>query len=192
MGQEDVVSKEQAVGIPVQPSVPIKHFDWTSYVAPIIIIAIVGSWVWWINQPEQYDLVSASDQHSDVRGDYYGISDPIDFRCHVDDGVTVITVPLIKISTKIRDDGKMFTSVLFSDTDCDNGDINCIGLTCRERLDGGRHRGKSAEILVPTDADLKIWNDYLEKEKAANLVNPARVLPPGSQDVKQAEYQTSR
>lgn len=198
MGQENCAGEEQTSK--TSPGAESKAEkskyglrDWFENISIILVFGVsLGSWIWWINKSEQYDLTGISVPSDDPRGSYNGICDPVDFKCNVGDGITFITVPLAQISTRRRDDGKPFTSVLFSDTECENRDFNCLLLDCRHRLDGGRHRGESAEILVPTDEDLKIWSDYLERARDASSVKPVRVLPPGHSVKDQAESPTNK
>lgn len=156
-----------------------KLFKWYDLIILSVIVTLLGSAIWWLNSSEEYNLVKADARFADegkpsCRGS-------IDFHCDISGDVTIITVLLSEVSVQKRDDGQNFTSVCFSDTDCVAQDLGdrCLNLRCARRGPEG-HLGKSAEILVPCDEDLIIWNNHLaelRKRESANHLRPARVLP---------------
>ncbi len=147
----------------------------------LIPIALIIFLIRWVNAPEIYPLLQCQDRLNKSSAVNFPSCVLCDFECIVGTSRIFITVPARAVTVRKRTDGQKMTTVVFSDVDCishDWGDSVCARL-----CEVGRHNGESAEVLVPEDEDVKIWEEYLAlqsaKESAANVpFEPGRVLPP--------------
>ncbi|MEK7654041.1 MAG: hypothetical protein AAB345_02035 [Patescibacteria group bacterium] len=144
-----------------------------SYVKPAIGIsaivlvagALMGWWVWWINQSEEYPITSFSQQV--YKEGTSGCYSEIHFSC-IDDyeQTMVVATPLNAVTVGRRNDGRQITSIVFSDVDWRDG--NPVKY------------GQSATILVATAEDAAIWERYLVEKRAeveCKKILPRRVVP---------------
>ena len=134
----------------------------------LIFSAPVSWWVWWINQPEEYPIskfehfiheMGTSSCHSEI---YFHCID----EC---EKTMIVATPLDAVTVKARSDRRQITSVVFSDVDW----------TADSRVEFGQ----SAEILVPANEDVAVWEEYLSGKRSeveSKKILPRRVVPDAS------------